>query len=87
LLQQDPVSYFQSPTRYTRRAIDEAVSGQAAATVPAMSETDIESLILARAEAKKAKNFAGADEIRAKLKAAGIELDDKPGGLTQWRRA
>jgi cysteinyl-tRNA synthetase len=87
LLQQDPVSYFQSPTRYTRRAIDEAVSGQAAATVPAMSETDIESLILARAEAKKAKNFAGADEIRAKLKGAGIELDDKPGGLTQWRRA
>ncbi|MDO8694917.1 MAG: cysteine--tRNA ligase [Sheuella sp.] len=87
LLQQDPVSYFQSPTRYTRRAIDEAGSGQAAATVPVLSETDIERLIHARAEAKKAKNFADADEIRAKLKAAGIELDDKPGGLTQWRRA
>jgi cysteinyl-tRNA synthetase len=52
-----------------------------------MPEAEIEALIVARAEAKKAKNFAGADQIRATLKAAGVELDDKPGGLTQWRRA
>ena len=29
---------------------------------------------------------AGADEVRAQLKALGIELEDKPGGVTQWRR-
>jgi len=87
LLQQDPAVYFQSATRYTRRAIEEAAAGQGAASGGLMPESEIEALILARAEAKKAKNFAGADQIRATLKAAGIELDDKPGGLTQWRRA
>jgi large subunit ribosomal protein L7/L12 len=46
-----------------------------------------EGMAKADAEAKKAKNFAESDRIRATLKAAGIELDDKPGGLTQWRRA
>ena len=87
LLQQDPVNYFQSPTRYTRRAIDETMRGQPASGSQTLTEPEIDILIQARADAKKAKNFAGADEIRAKLKAAGIELDDKPGGLTQWRRA
>ena len=87
LLQQDPAVYFQSVTRYTRRAIEEAVAGQGVTSDALMPEAEIEALIVARAEAKKAKNFAGADQIRATLKAAGVELDDKPGGLTQWRRA
>lgn len=87
LLQQDPAVYFQSATRYTRRAIEEAVAGQGVTSDALMPEAEIEVLIVARAEAKKAKNFAGADQIRATLKAAGVELDDKPGGLTQWRRA
>jgi cysteinyl-tRNA synthetase len=87
LLQQDPVGYFQSATRYTRRAIEEASAGLVAVAGALMPESEIEALIAARAEAKKAKNFAGADQIRATLKAAGVELDDKPGGLTQWRRA
>jgi cysteinyl-tRNA synthetase len=87
LLQQDPAVYFQSATRYTRRAIEEAVAGQGVTSDALMPEAEIEALIVARAEAKKAKNFAGADQIRATLKAAGVELDDKPGGLTQWRRA
>ena len=87
LLQQDPAVYFQSATRYTRRAIEQATAGQESSSGELMSEAEIEALIVARAEAKKAKNFAGADQIRATLNAAGVELDDKPGGLTQWRRA
>ncbi len=87
LLQQDPGAYFQSPTRYTRRAIEQGVAGQAASSGAALSENEIEELIQARAAAKQAKKFAESDAIRAKLKDAGIELDDKPGGLTQWRRA
>jgi cysteinyl-tRNA synthetase len=43
-------------------------------------------MIDARATAKKAKNFAEADRIRSELLAQGIVLEDKPGGVTVWRR-
>jgi cysteinyl-tRNA synthetase len=87
LLQKDPVLYFQSPTRYTRRAIEQGAANEDACPASTLSEPEIEALIKARAAAKGAKNFAEADQIRATLKNAGVELDDKPGGLTQWRRA
>jgi len=53
----------------------------------ALSEDHIAAQIAARAAAKTAKNFADADRIRAELLAAGIVLEDKPGGITEWRRA
>ena len=43
--------------------------------------------IEARAAAKKAKNFAESDRIRNELLADGIILEDKAGGITEWRRA
>ncbi len=46
----------------------------------------IDNLIEERAAAKKAKNFAHADEIRNQLKAEGILLEDGPAGTT-WRRS
>ena len=45
----------------------------------------VEQLIRARADAKKAKNFAEADRIRDELKAQGIEVTDVPGGA-KWKR-
>jgi cysteinyl-tRNA synthetase len=52
-----------------------------------LSNAEIEAMIVARVEAKQARNFAESDRIRDALKAAGVVLEDKPGGVTEWRRA
>ncbi|HUP98246.1 MAG TPA: cysteine--tRNA ligase [Usitatibacter sp.] len=49
-------------------------------------EVDVEAMIAARAAAKKSRDFARADAIRKELDAAGIILEDKAGGATEWRR-
>ena len=49
-------------------------------------DPQVEALIRARADAKKAKNFAEADRIRDELKAQGVEITDVPGGV-RWKRA
>ena len=48
-------------------------------------DSAVEALILARYEAKKAKNFAEADRIRDELRQQGVELTDVPGGAV-WKR-
>ena len=48
--------------------------------------SDIQVMIDARIVAKKQRNFAESDKIRADLLAAGIILEDKPDGTTNWRR-
>jgi cysteinyl-tRNA synthetase len=47
----------------------------------------IEQQIAARVAAKQAKAFEKADAIRAELLKQGVVLEDKPGGVTEWRRA
>jgi len=47
---------------------------------------DIEALIEERQAARKAKNFARADEIRDELLAKGIILKDTREGV-QWKKA
>jgi cysteinyl-tRNA synthetase len=51
-----------------------------------LNEQQIEALIAERVQAKKTKDFARADGIRAELLAQGIVLEDGPAG-TSWRRA
>jgi cysteinyl-tRNA synthetase len=67
----------QDPDQYLKRS----------AGVQGLADTQIEELLRARQAARAAKNFAESDRIRAELTAAGILLDDKSGGITQWRRA
>ncbi|NGM88714.1 cysteine--tRNA ligase [Parapusillimonas sp. SGNA-6] len=77
MLQSDPAQYLQSPSRYQR--------GSPGSTT--LSNEEIEALIADRRAAKANKDFAEADRIRARLHEGGVELEDKAGGLTQWRRA
>ena len=49
-------------------------------------DSDIEALIEERQAARKAKNFARADEIRDQLSSMGIILEDTREGV-KWKRA
>ncbi len=53
----------------------------------ALDAADIETKIQQRREAKQAKKYAEADQIREQLSAQGVVLVDKPGGVTEWHRA
>ena len=55
-------------------------------TSAGLSDPEIERLIDERAAARKARNFAESDRIRDQLVAAGVLLEDQPGGRTLWRR-
>ena len=50
------------------------------------SDAEIDDLIARRMQAKRDKEWAAADAIRDRLKAAGILLEDTADG-TSWRRA
>ena len=52
----------------------------------ASSGLDVESLIAERESARAARDFPRSDAIRKTLEDAGIVLEDKPGGKTEWRR-
>lgn len=54
--------------------------------VDGLDEAAIEALIAERAAAKKEKNYARADEIRAQLAESGIVIEDTPTGA-KWHRA
>ena len=71
ILTQDPEAWFR---------------WQPANTAAGLSDADIEALIVARADARKARNFAEADRIRKELADSGVLLEDGAQG-TIWKRA
>ena len=60
-------------------------SSQGGYAITGEGDPAIDAQVMARYEAKKAKNFAEADRIRDELKAQGIVVTDLPGGAS-WKR-
>ena len=54
-------------------------------TITGEGDPAVDAMVLERYQAKKAKDFAKADQIRDELKAQGIEITDVPGGAS-WKR-
>jgi cysteinyl-tRNA synthetase len=70
-LQRDPTAFLQAGSKHQ----------------DGISSEQIEEQIAARVAAKQSKDFAKADLIRKTLLDQGVVLEDKPGGITEWRRA
>ena len=67
----------QPPAEYLRRGVGSV----------SLADEAVEQALADRRAARSARNFAESDRIRDRLAAAGILIEDKPGGATGWRRA
>ncbi|MDR1889810.1 MAG: cysteine--tRNA ligase [Zoogloeaceae bacterium] len=93
LLERSPEAYLQSRVvrkkpepDHVKAEANAPIIIEAAGTVRVeFSVEKIERLIAERAEAKKTRDFAKADQVRDELKAAGVILEDSAQGTT-WRR-
>ncbi|HEY7887569.1 MAG TPA: cysteine--tRNA ligase [Steroidobacteraceae bacterium] len=76
-----PKEWFSLGTKFVAQGGSKATAG------PTLTDGEIAERIQARIAARKAKSWAQADRLRDELAAAGVILEDKPDGRTEWRRA
>ena len=73
------------PAEWFKRSAQMAPADGEPALV-ALSNEDAQRLVDARSAARAAKNWAESDRLRDELLAAGVLVEDKPGGKATWRR-
>ncbi len=73
------------PTEWFTRPAHPALAAEGAPEA-ALSNDEVQRLVDARAAARAAKNWAESDRLRGLLAAAGVIVEDKPGGKVAWRR-
>jgi cysteinyl-tRNA synthetase len=86
LLQQPPDAYLKRASRVATAPVPNQAGAGPGSAAP-LTDAEIEDLIARRRAARAAKDFHESDRIRATLSAAGIVLEDKPGGNSEWRRS
>ncbi|MDE6456628.1 MAG: cysteine--tRNA ligase, partial [Dysosmobacter sp.] len=79
------LSLLEKAAALREKAAQAVRSGGADYDITGEGDPDIDARVLARYEAKKARNFAEADRIRDELKAQGVEVTDVKGGAS-WKR-
>ena len=100
--QLDPEVWFRSSSSLSSKSLQSGVTSNAALSEEPpdpgthgdttkdealiVSNDDAQALVDARAAARAAKNWAESDRLRDQLAAAGIIVEDKPGGKATWRR-
>jgi cysteinyl-tRNA synthetase len=89
LLSQTPEDWFRPPSFVARPSlfVDESTFHPATIRQGPPSRQYIDEQIAQREKARRERQFAEADRIRAQLAGWGIILEDKPDGTTEWRRA
>ena len=78
LLRVDPAEWFRRSATLSPKVAGDAL---------ALTDEQVEQRVEARLNARKARDFAESDRIRDELAAAGVIVEDKPGGKATWRRA
>ncbi len=86
ILQQDPEDYLKGHIHESIGALVGSGALVSASVEVTRGDGWIEQQIQARLDAKKAKNWALADQIRDELKRQSVILEDAPNGTTSWRR-
>jgi cysteinyl-tRNA synthetase len=76
----EPEQWFRLGGGALKASTDDAPSAE-------LDDAEVQHRVDERLAARKAKDFARSDQIRDELAAAGVIVEDKPGGKSTWRRA